>query len=183
MKICSKCQRELDEERDFYKDSRGGWRAHCKRCHGERSVEYYKTHKDACDARVARWGRENKDSKSARIARWREKNVRRVLFTHRRQQARLHGTPFEIEFEDIVWPDLCPVFGFPLRYTLRGKMGGGFDSPSIDQIKPGAGYVKGNVAVISWRANRLKGDGSLEELESLCKWLRSTRDQLPARYV
>jgi hypothetical protein len=32
------------------------------------------------------------------------------------------------------------------------------------------GYVKGNVQVISWRANRLKSDGLPEEWTKIAEW-------------
>ena len=37
------------------------------------------------------------------------------------------------------------------------------DSPSLDRIVPELGYVKGNIRVISNRANHLKSDATLEE--------------------
>ena len=46
-------------------------------------------------------------------------------------------------------------------------------SPSLDQIVPGLGYVKGNVQVISHRANTLKSDGTLEEFKKLVIFLGS----------
>jgi hypothetical protein len=58
--------------------------------------------------------------------------------------------------------DTCPILGIPLDYSF-GKGVRTENSPSIDQIIPGAGYIPGNVIVISWRANRIKNDGSPEE--------------------
>jgi hypothetical protein len=40
-------------------------------------------------------------------------------------------------------------------------------SPSLDRVDPRKGYVPGNVRVISDRANRLKGDRSLSEIQAL----------------
>jgi hypothetical protein len=43
---------------------------------------------------------------------------------------------------------------------------------TIDKIDPKKGYVKGNVWIISFRANRIKYDASLEELALITKNLR-----------
>jgi hypothetical protein len=47
------------------------------------------------------------------------------------------------------------------------------NSPSLDRIDTSKGYVKGNVWVISWRANKLKSDATLAELESIVLALRN----------
>lgn len=65
----------------------------------------------------------------------------------------------------IVVPEVCPVLGIKLNYTGTGIEGWSRkdDSPSIDQIIPGKGYTEDNIVVISWRANRIKNDGTPEE--------------------
>jgi hypothetical protein len=40
-------------------------------------------------------------------------------------------------------------------------------SPSLDRIFPELGYTKGNVRVISWRANWIKNNSTIEEIEKL----------------
>lgn len=50
---------------------------------------------------------------------------------------------------------MCPVLDIPLILGAAPKSP---NLPSIDRIRPERGYVKGNVAVISWRANHLKND-------------------------
>ncbi len=46
------------------------------------------------------------------------------------------------------------------------------DSPSVDKLIPALGYVKGNVAVISRRANQIKSDcTSGDELRQVADWL------------
>jgi hypothetical protein len=42
----------------------------------------------------------------------------------------------------------------------------------IDRIDTSKGYLKDNIKVISWRANRLKSDGTLEELEKIVNYMR-----------
>lgn len=68
--------------------------------------------------------------------------------------------------EDIVIPTHCPILGMPLAFT-EGESDW---SPSLDRIDPTKGYVRSNVQILSWRANQLKRNASLEELEQLGEW-------------
>ena len=43
---------------------------------------------------------------------------------------------------------------------------------SLDRADNSRGYVKGNVVVISWRANDLKSNGSADELEAVAAYSR-----------
>ena len=65
----------------------------------------------------------------------------------------------------------CPILGIPLEWSCnRGS--GNFTmagSPSLDRIDPTKGYVKGNVWIISHRANRIKSDATHEELKLVAK--------------
>ena len=72
------------------------------------------------------------------------------------------GLQFNIDISDIVVPDLCPVLGMKLS-TEGSKQ----NSPSLDRIFPEYGYTKGNVRVISWRANWIKNNATPEEIEKL----------------
>lgn len=44
------------------------------------------------------------------------------------------------------------------------------NSPNLDRIVNALGYVKGNVIVVSARANRLKSDSTLDELRKLIEF-------------
>lgn len=44
-------------------------------------------------------------------------------------------------------------------------------SPSIDRIVPELGYVPGNIAIISWRANDLKKDATADEMRRIADWI------------
>ncbi|WP_285401044.1 hypothetical protein [Luteibacter sp. ME-Dv--P-043b] len=63
----------------------------------------------------------------------------------------------------MVIPDFCPVLGLPL-YRNSGGAAQGPNSPSIDRINPALGYVRGNVKVISSKANAIKSNATPEEL-------------------
>ena len=86
------------------------------------------------------------------------------LLVAARKRAGYSGCPFNIEVSDVVIPEYCPIFNIPLRHA-SGKPR--HNSPSLDKIIPEKGYTKGNVWVISWKANRLKNDASPEELMRL----------------
>lgn len=98
-----------------------------------------------------------------------EKNYRRFLnntegYLHSiaKNRAKRKGLDFDIEVSDIIIPERCPYLDIPLTRTwYEGKVG---SNPSLDRIDNTKGYVKGNVQVISNRANRMKVDASLEEL-------------------
>lgn len=79
-----------------------------------------------------------------------------------KSRAKKAGIAFDIDISDIVIPAICPVLGI----ALTPHEGRGYHpaSPSLDRIKPRLGYTKGNVRVISARANLLKSDASLNEL-------------------
>lgn len=71
------------------------------------------------------------------------------------QRAKKKGIPFDLKAEDLDVPTHCPVLGTPFLFG-RGKQN--MDGPSVDRVIPEIGYVKGNVQVISLRANILKSN-------------------------
>lgn len=81
------------------------------------------------------------------------------------------GVPFDITAEDLApYPLTCPVLGIPINWMSTGSSGN--DSPSIDRMIPERGYVRGNVRVISHKANRLKSNASLHELEAIVNYMK-----------
>ncbi len=87
-------------------------------------------------------------------------------------RAKKANVPFDITVEDIgPLPMYCPVLGIKMQTNLGSPKD---NSPSLDRIKPALGYVKGNIAVMSWRANRLKSDSTADELERVAAWMRQS---------
>jgi len=101
-----------------------------------------------------------------------------------KQRAERRGVPFSITPLDITIPARCPVLGVKLAIA-HGADGKGPSpcSPTLDCIDPTLGYVPGNIAVVSWRANRLKSDATLAELRRLADWVEQRlvgpREPLP----
>jgi hypothetical protein len=71
-------------------------------------------------------------------------------------------TAFSIKPQDILIPDVCPILGLPLS---KGKGHARDNSPSLDRKVPSKGYTPENIQVISYRANMLKNNATVHELE------------------
>jgi hypothetical protein len=95
--------------------------------------------------------------------------AQRVKWRAKKANATRQGTEFTLLFSDISWPTHCPVLGFELDYFSDGRQE---NSISFDRLSTEAGYTAENTRVISWRANRIKNDGSLEEHERIVEYLR-----------
>jgi len=106
---------------------------------------------------------------------WEKDNPQKVLLFHSKTRAKKKGLPFNLEVEDIVIPEKCPILGIKLK---RGKGIGGAiaSSPSLDRIIPEKGYTKGNVQVISHRANQIKSDATADELMAVAKYCKEQED-------
>jgi hypothetical protein len=94
----------------------------------------------------------------------RERSPAIFMLKAARKRAKRLGLIFDLLRIDIIVPELCPVLGIPLRIA-RGKADD--NSPTLDRINNNRGYVRGNICVISHRANRLKSDSTIEELKAI----------------
>ena len=97
--------------------------------------------------------------------------VRRLgfIFNAKMKKAQMTGIPFKLRFEDMYWPEYCPVLGIELNYYRKGRM---IDSsPSFDRMDPNQGYTPENTRIISNRANRIKNDGSAEEHRKIAAYI------------
>jgi hypothetical protein len=71
-----------------------------------------------------------------------------------------------LELSDIQIPTHCPVLNIELKHNFGGKTPAN-NSPSLDKLVPELGYTRGNVFIISHRANRLKSDLTIAEIGKL----------------
>lgn len=94
------------------------------------------------------------------------------LWAAAKERAKKKDLEFDIDPWDCEIPEVCPVFGIPL-VRGRGKQHAG--SPTLDRVDSSKGYIKGNVRVISQRANSLKQDASIEQLELLISYMKGER--------
>ncbi len=114
--------------------------------------------------------REDRGARNKRTREWHQRNHEQSLVTTAKARAKKFGVAFNIVAGDIYIPDVCPVLGIKLFRTPNKRTD---NTPSLDRINPAKGYVKGNIKIISWRANRLKCDASFEEIERLYDYLKN----------
>lgn len=100
---------------------------------------------------------------------WRKDNPESKMLRETRKRASREKISFNLDREDIYIPTHCPVLGMPLDFGIKDSY------PTLDRIIPEEGYTKGNVKVISFRANRLKSDASLVELKMLVRYVKKYR--------
>ena len=112
-----------------------------------------------------RWKGEGRDMGNRWSVRnaWLKTRPMYVAMANAKKRAKEKGWAFNITDADLVVPQFCPVLGIKIEFGY-GK-GPQDSSPSVDRINPTLGYVKGNVRVISNRANRLRSDATIEEIK------------------
>src|SRR3546814_868232 len=112
-----------------------------------------------------------------------ESRERQLSKTERRIHARLKsrakkdGIPSNLDVSDIIVPPVCPILGTPLVDRTGLKAGGNYNTPSIDRKDPTLGYVKGNIGVISRRANLLKNNITIDEVRRLLAYMEAHSGQ------
>lgn len=88
----------------------------------------------------------------------RDKNPAQRLFMLARIRSKRDKLNFDLTEEYIksIWPtnNKCPIFNTEFKSGLKNKN----VLPTLDKVIPEKGYVKGNVAIISFVANRMKSD-------------------------
>ena len=91
-----------------------------------------------------------------------QNNFANYIFRSLINRCKVEGRFCNLEKEDIVIPEYCPYLNIKLTNIL-GK-GRQETNPSVDRIIPELGYIKGNIQIISDKANRMKQDATTAEL-------------------
>jgi len=91
-----------------------------------------------------------------------ENNKEQRLWKSAKGNAKTMSREFNIDVSDIIVPTHCPYLGIKLTSIVGdGKKNTNISLDRKDNTKD---YIKGNVQVISWKANKLKNDLTEEEL-------------------
>jgi hypothetical protein len=94
-------------------------------------------------------------------------------------RAKQESATFDLtpRYVESIWPadGYCPVMQQPFELRKGDKLKGHLPmSPTLDRIRPEKGYVRGNVAVISAKANSIKNDCTDPKVfRRLADWLET----------
>ncbi len=160
MRACPTCGIEHEPAPSKYYDYR------CKACQATRA----KKARLADPLKFKERDRKSKAKHAERIkharALWASSNAgkRYAMWYSAKVRAVKDGIPFSITVDDVMIPEFCPLLGIAIE-PGNGAMHAA--SPSLDRIQPELGYIPGNVWVVSFRANAIKQDACINELETL----------------
>ena len=118
----------------------------------------------------------NKGKFKERVYKWREDNHEKSILARARQRAKRKEFEFNLEVEDIVIPLRCPILDIEIIRNKKEDLKD--NSPSLDRIDNAKGYVKGNIMVVSNKANTMKSNASPEQLIKFAQWILKTYDSL-----
>lgn len=92
-----------------------------------------------------------------------------------RTRAKRDSVDFNLtqQYLESIVSDECPIFKIPFEWGVSGLGSGKTkpNCPTLDRIQPDKGYVEGNVAFISYRANRIKDNGTMQEHYDIADWI------------
>lgn len=101
-----------------------------------------------------------------KAATWKKNNYLKTRLEAVKHRAIKQGLIFSLTENDFTVPEVCPVLGIPMDGRDKNHQW------SFDRLVPEKGYVQGNVRIISMKANRIKNNATLEDLEKLVEYLK-----------
>jgi hypothetical protein len=91
-----------------------------------------------------------------------------LFFGAKRRSAEYPDQIFDLHIDDIVIPEICPILKTPF---IKGTS----SAASVDRIDSSKGYCKGNIQIISRKANLMKSNATQEELEKFAHWVLNNK--------
>ena len=143
----------------------------------QKAAEWYENNKHRSEVRVnralraKRWYKDNKERADHQEKARKKTNWSLYTVIRLKAKAKQKQLPFDLTEADIQQPQYCPVLGLELVYRPNGYLRCP-EMATIDRMDPKLGYVKGNVHTISSKANRLKNNATLEEMEAIMDYMK-----------
>ena len=100
------------------------------------------------------------------------------LFVRAKERAKKRNILFDIDKEYLksIYPknNRCPILNIDFQLGFLNEIKKNKDyAPSLDRIIPDKGYVKGNLVIVSFIANRVKNNVSVETLEKIVNFYKN----------
>ena len=82
--------------------------------------------------------------------------------------------PYDLDVDYLmsIYTDRCPVFGVKF-IRKKDRMDDSPWSPTVDRIIPELGYTRGNVIVVCRRANDIKSDATVNDIQQVADFYRN----------
>lgn len=139
----------------------------------QRGVSYRENNRETLRIKARKYYEENsKERKEYSLGvykRIKTSNPERIMYSSAKARAKKRGFDFSIDLADIIIPSVCRILGIPLIVNI-GKVQD--TSPTLDRVNNKLGYIKNNVRVISYKANRLKNTLTPETLERILQYIK-----------
>jgi hypothetical protein len=168
-KLCSKCKQLLDVALfSIDKYQKSGYRTACKECSALEFKNYKLKNSSSYFKRLVK-------SKQKRAATKENNPIQawsHTAYHNAKARAKKLGISFDLTKERLVTnaPTHCPLLGIELIYNAETSVP---NCASIDRVDSLKGYTQDNCKIISFKANRIKSNATLEEIEILARNLRS----------
>lgn len=165
--VCPDCGRELHIDMfDKTANSKTGRRWLCRDCYKKHQKINQGQDKNYFKKLRLKLCPDFKDKIRKQKKKSRERNFEQEILRQCKSRAERKGLEFNLNLSDIVIPDKCPLLEVPFNFGNKKNYE---YTPSIDRIDNSKGYIKGNVQIISMKANAMKNSASPEELYTFCK--------------
>lgn len=156
--------KNMEEQKKYLKEYR-------KKRRQEYSKEYNKKYYLINKEKIIRQTTENKK----RIA---KEDPVYSLFVRAKERAKKRNILFDIDKEYLksIYPknNRCPILDIDFQLGFLNEIKKNKDyAPSLDRIIPDKGYVKGNLVIVSFIANRVKNNVSVETLEKIVNFYKN----------
>lgn len=144
----------------------------CTRCKTDKFTSDFskcKTYKDGLSMYCRSCNKELKDkrkpqNKEYHAKRYNAYSDKEILLKNIRSNAAKRGESTDITLDDIPpVPSFCPILGIPITTRSRNRS----NAVSVDRIDNSKGYVKGNIVLISMKANVCKNNMTFDQIASL----------------
>ena len=164
MKECRKCDKEKPLDHFRVVTGTGKHHSWCQKCESK----YHKERRQSTQVAVIPSSVTVNPKDAKEIA------MKRML-SGAKQRAKEKELMFDLHYEDIQIPNICPILRIPLIPSVDGTHND--NSPSLDRCIPYLGYTRGNVKVISMKANRIKTDANSNEIAAVLNYVLKIEEE------